>query len=97
MQYDNRYFSQTGYRIDNDQVYSFFQANGAVATFGYRTSRSIFLLGCPVQMFQSQVVQVCAQGPALLNLLDPDIFPYTQVNGSGFPVRTPASKARRRR
>jgi hypothetical protein len=35
---------------------------------------------------QRQVAQVCADGqPRLVNLLDPEIFPYTQVNGSTFP------------
>jgi hypothetical protein len=37
-------------------------------------------------MFQRQVIQNCpSQGVALINLLDPEIFPYTQVNGSTFP------------
>jgi hypothetical protein len=39
-----------------------------------------------VQFFQRQIIQVCpSQGPALINMLDPDIFPYTEVNGSHFP------------
>jgi len=85
--HDDRYFSQTGYRIDNDQVWSFFQSYGAVSTFGYPTSRMITFLGCPVQFFQRQIIQVCpSQGPALINMLDPDIFPYTNVNGSQFPA-----------
>jgi hypothetical protein len=84
--HDERYFSQTGYRVDDDQVWSFFQAQGGIATFGYPTSRTIIFLGCPVQFFQRQIIQVCAgQGPALINLLDPDIFSYTRVNGSTFP------------
>jgi hypothetical protein len=49
--HDDRYFSQTGYRIDNDDVWSFFQQYGAVGTFGYPTSRMMTFLGCPVQMF----------------------------------------------
>jgi hypothetical protein len=85
--HDDRYFSQTGYRIDNDDVWSFFQQYGAVGTFGYPTSRMMTFLGCPVQMFQRHIVQDCAgQGAALINLLDPEIFPYTQVNGSTFPA-----------
>jgi hypothetical protein len=83
---EGRYFSQTGYRIDNDQVFSFFQTYGGVQTFGYPVSRTVTFLGCPVQFFQRQIIQVCAsQGPALINMLDPDIFPYTKVNGSTFP------------
>ena len=85
MVHDDRYFSQTGFRIDNDDVWGFFQQYGGITTFGYPTSRMMTFLGCPVQMFQRHVIQDCAgQGAALINLLDPDIFPYTQVNGSTF-------------
>ena len=83
---DDRYFSQTGYRIDSDDIWNFFNQFGGVQTFGFPTSRMISFLGCPVQMFQRQVIQVCpGQGAALINLLDPEIFPYTMVNGSTFP------------
>jgi len=45
------------------------------------------LLGCQAQMFQRQIVQVCTDGqPRLMNVLDPDLFPYTHVNGSTFPA-----------
>jgi hypothetical protein len=91
--HDDRYFAQTGYRIDNDEVWSFFQQYGGVATFGYPTSRMVTFLGCPVQMFQRHIIQGCAgQGAALINLLDPEIFPYTQVNGSTFPAPAPISQ-----
>jgi len=84
--HDERYFSQTGYRIDNEEVWSFFNQYGNTATFGYPVSRTISFLGCPVQFFQRQIIQVCpGQGAALMNMLDPEIFPYTRVNGSVFP------------
>jgi hypothetical protein len=86
MTHDERWFSQTGYRIDDDGMWAFFQQYGGITTFGYPTSRIFTFLGCPVQMFQRQVIQNCpSQGVALINLLDPEIFPYTQVNGSTFP------------
>jgi hypothetical protein len=92
--HDERYFSQTGYRIDNDQIWNFFQSYGMVQTFGYPTSRVFTFLGCPVQFFQRQVIQNCAgAGAALINILDPGIFPYTKVNGSTFPAPDPAMKA----
>ncbi|HEY1296681.1 MAG TPA: hypothetical protein VGJ60_26690, partial [Chloroflexota bacterium] len=92
--HDDRYFSQTGYRIDNDQIYSFFQQYGTVQTFGFPTSRTFNWLGCPVQFFQRQIIQNCpAAGAALINILDPDIFPYTMVNGSSFPPPDPTMKA----
>ena len=92
--HDDRYFSQTGYRIDNDSVWSFFQGYGGVQTFGYPTSRTFTFIGCPVQFFQRQVIQICAgAGAALLNILDPGIFPYTKVNGSTFPAPNDQMKA----
>jgi hypothetical protein len=54
----------------------------------------MLFLGCPVQMFQRHIIQVCpGQGAALINLLDPEIFPYTQVNGSTFPAPDGQMKA----
>ena len=92
--HDDRYFSQTGYRIDNDQIWNFFQSYGMVQTFGYPTSRVFSFLGCPVQFFQRQVIQNCpGAGAALINILDPEIFPYTKVNGSTFPAPDPTLKA----
>jgi hypothetical protein len=93
MAHDDRYFSQTGYRIDNDDVWNFFNQYGGIETFGYPTSRMMTFLGCPVQMFQRQIIQVCqGQGAALINMLDPEIFPYTMVNGSTFPSADPTMK-----
>lgn len=92
--HDERYFSQTGYRIENDQVWGFFTQYGGVSAFGYPTSRTVTFLGCPVQFFQRQIIQVCGgQGAALINMLDPEIFPYTRVNGSVFPAPDDAMKA----
>jgi hypothetical protein len=91
--HDDRYFSQTGYRIDNDDIWNFFNQYGGIETFGYPTSRMMTFIGCPVQMFQRQIIQVCqGQGAALINMLDPDIFPYTTVNGSTFPAADPTMK-----
>ncbi|HEV7664948.1 MAG TPA: hypothetical protein VGQ62_15565, partial [Chloroflexota bacterium] len=83
--HDAQYYQQTGFRVD-DQAVSFFQSRGAVDTFGYPISRLFTFLGCPVQMYQRLIIQLCpGSGPALINLLDPEIFPYTRVNGSVFP------------
>ena len=85
--HDDRYFGQTGYRIDDDNVWAFYTQYGGLSTFGYPVSRMMPFLGCPVQMFQRQIIQVCpGSGAALINMLDPEIFPYTQVNGSTFPA-----------
>jgi hypothetical protein len=54
--------------------------------FGFPVSRPFVLLGCDVQIFQRQIAQACAgQGVTLMNLLDPEIFPYEHVNGSALP------------
>jgi len=91
--HDDRYFAQTGYRIDNDPIWSFFGQYGGLSTFGYPVSRQMTFLGCPVQMFQRQIIQACpGSGVALINMLDPDIFPYTRVNGSNFPAPDAALK-----
>jgi len=93
MAHDERYFVQTGYRVDSDQVWGFFNDYGGVSTFGYPVSRTMTFLGCPVQMFQALIIQICGNNPpALINMLDPDIFPYTQVNGSTFPPADDAMK-----
>jgi hypothetical protein len=92
--HDAQFFVQTGFRVD-DQAVSFFQSRGSVDTFGYPISRLFTFLGCPVQMYQRLIIQLCpGAGPQLINLLDPDIFPYTRVNGSVFPTPDDALKAR---
>jgi polysaccharide biosynthesis protein PslG len=88
---DPRFFAQTGFRLDTDAFWSFFQARGGVRTFGYPVSRTFKLDGFPVQIFQRIVVQLQPDGSvATLNLLDPGLMPYTQINGSTFPAPDPA-------
>jgi hypothetical protein len=83
---DERYFNETNFRIANDSFWSFFNSRGGVETFGFPVSRQFGFLGCPVQMFQRLIMQQCGTGPVgLINMLDPDIFPYTVVNTSVFP------------
>jgi hypothetical protein len=86
--HDNRYFNETHFRIDDDAIFSFFQARGQVDTFGFPVSRTFNFLGCAVQVFQRQIAQRCGGGTQvqLMNVLDPEIFPYTRVNGSIFPA-----------
>ena len=55
-------------------------------TFGFPVSRTFTFLGCSVQVFQRQIAQRCGGTQVqLMNVLDPEIFPYTRVNGSIFP------------
>jgi len=84
--HDNRYFPQTGYRIDNDVIWDYFNRRGGVPTFGYPTSRTFTFQGFVVQFFQRRIVQLSPDGQArLLNLLDPGLLPYTSFNFSTFP------------
>ncbi|HEY3059854.1 MAG TPA: hypothetical protein VGL99_12850 [Chloroflexota bacterium] len=86
-QEDPRFFSQTGYRIDNDAFWDFFQHRGGVRTFGYPVSRLFQLDGFFVQIFQREVMQRQADGSVqTLNLLDQGLMPYTRINGSTFPA-----------
>ena len=92
--HDERYFAETGYRIDDDGIWSYFLARGRVPVFGFPVSRTFVLLGCRVQIFQRQIAQNCAgRDVGLMNLLDPDIFPYDHINGSQLPPPDPALKA----
>jgi hypothetical protein len=96
--HDERYFAQTGYRVEHDQIWALFTAIGGVDTFGFPVSRTFRLEECEVQLFQRHVAQSCGGGPAaLLNLLDPEFFPYsptggTRINGSSFPAPDSALK-----
>ncbi|HEY1295830.1 MAG TPA: hypothetical protein VGJ60_22360 [Chloroflexota bacterium] len=88
---DPRFFTQTGYRVDMDPFWSFFQTRGGVRTFGYPVSRAFKLDGFPVQIFQRVVIQLQPDGSvATLNLLDSGVLPYTRINGSTFPAADPA-------
>jgi len=92
--HDERYFNETGYRIDNDAIWSYFRARGRVPVFGFPVSRPFVLLGCAVQIFQRQIAQACEGRPAaLMNLLDPEMFPYERVNGSTLPPPDAGLKA----
>jgi hypothetical protein len=93
---DGRYFAETNFRVGNDAFWNYFQSRGAIDTFGFPVSRQFGFLGCQVQIFQRSIMQQCGDNAsvALLNLLDPELFPYTQVNGSVFPPADDAIKNR---
>ncbi len=86
---DARYFSPTGFRIDNDAIWEYFQVRGGVKNFGYPISRIFQFLGFTTQFFQRHVVQIGPAGPRLVNLLDPELIPYTTINTSTFPPYDP--------
>src|SRR5581483_2070766 len=85
-QRDERFFPQSGFRIDNDKIWDYFQHRGKVNAFGYPISRTFRFLGFTTQFFQRHIVQIGPDGNArLLNLLDPGLMPVDRINGSTFP------------
>jgi hypothetical protein len=89
-QQDARYFSDTGFRIDNDKVWDYFSKRGGKKTFGLPTSRTFQFMGAPTQFFQRHVLQVTASGVRPLNLLEQGLMPYTTFSGSTFPAEDAA-------
>ncbi|MGE3272471.1 MAG: N-acetylmuramoyl-L-alanine amidase [Chloroflexota bacterium] len=88
-QIDERLFPQTGYRVSEDQFWSYFQRRGGVRTFGYPVSNVFTLQGFRVQIFQRAVLQQQPSGSVgIMNVLD-DLLPYTEINGSQFPAADP--------
>jgi hypothetical protein len=83
---DPRMFPQTGYRVDNDAFWDYFQRRGGLSTFGFPASQEFTFLGCATQFYQRLVMQRCGGGGiATLNLLDEGLLPYTTMDGSTFP------------
>ncbi len=83
---DARYFPQTGFRIDNDAIWTYFMGRGGIDAFGYPVSRTFRFLGFVTQFFQRQLVQVGPDGNArFMNLLDPGLMGFNTINFSTFP------------
>ena len=89
--HDARFFSQTGFRIDNDVFWDYFNKRGGINTFGYPVSRTFTFLGFTTQFFQREIMQIGPDGGArTMNILDPGLMPYTRINGSTFPAPDPS-------
>lgn len=81
-----RHFPQSGFSVDNDAFWDYFIHRGGIRTLGYPISRTFQFQGHPTQFFQRVVLQEMPGGEVQrLNLLDPDLLPYTRINGSQFP------------
>jgi hypothetical protein len=81
------YFPETGFAVDEPKFVEYFSRRGRVPTFGFPISRTIRFQGLPTQFFQRIVIQLSPDGSVRpLNLLDPGLLPYTQINGSTFPA-----------
>ncbi|GEM_PF-893832 len=89
--HDNRYFVETGFRVDNDKIWDYFQHRGKLNTFGFPVSRTFLFQGFMTQFFQRQIVQIGPDGNArLVNLLDPGLMPVNRINQSTYPAYDPA-------
>ena len=83
-------FPQTGYRIADDAFWAYFSRRGGVRTFGYPVSNRFTLMGFKVQVYQRAVLQLQPDGSVtMMNILDPGLMPYTNINGSVFPAPDP--------
>ncbi|HEX5417981.1 MAG TPA: hypothetical protein VFZ25_20170 [Chloroflexota bacterium] len=83
------YYPITGFAISGAFL-DYFQHRGGVDTFGYPISRPFPLLGSQVQLFQRRALELRPDGTVgQLNLLDPGMMPYTQINDATFPAVDP--------
>jgi hypothetical protein len=92
--HDSLYDTFTDFRRD-PSFDAFYQAHGRRDSFGDVISRPFRLLGCQVQMFQRAIMQDCSGTGSpiqLMNILDPELMPYTPINGSNYPSVDPATK-----
>jgi hypothetical protein len=88
--HDQRYFPQTGYRLDDDAIWSYFATRGGVQTFGYPVSVAFPFLGFWTQLFQRQALSdFGASGVSRLNLLDPEFMPISSLGSLTFPPFDP--------
>ena len=82
----SRFFPQTGFAVESEAFFAYFQSRGGEGTFGFPVSRAFTLQGFPVQVFQRAVLQQAPDGSVrLLNLLDPGLMPVTSINFAQFP------------
>jgi hypothetical protein len=91
---DPRVFSDTGFSIADDAIWSFFDANGGAATFGSPISRELSLPGSSgqVQLFQNAALMRQTDGSVqALPLAGANLLPYTSLAGLSVPPIDPAT------
>ncbi len=72
-----RYFSDTGFGIGDENIWTYFVRRGGVRTFGMPISRQFTLLGTQYQLFEKGMLTVDAAGSvSLVNLLEDPFLPY---------------------
>ena len=84
---DSRSFPDTGFSIQDDAIWNFFNQHGGTAVFGEPISREFTLYGYPVQLFERLGLVVLPDGTVqALELPGPGYLPYTSFNGSTVPA-----------
>jgi hypothetical protein len=85
---------ENGFSVANAQFLEYFKVRGGKNSFGLPITREFDLMGSPTQIYQRQVMQLTEDGGVrTLNLLDNDLMPYTNFNGSVLPGPDDALKA----
>jgi hypothetical protein len=85
---------ENGFSVANAQFLEYFKLRGGKNSFGLPVTREFDLLGSPTQIYQRQVMQLAEDGSVhTLNLLDPELMPYTRFNGSVLPGPDDALKS----
>ncbi|MGE3267500.1 MAG: hypothetical protein AB7P40_02055 [Chloroflexota bacterium] len=92
-QQDARYFADTGFRIDDDKIWDYFNKRGGKRTFGLPTSRTFPFMGAPTQFFQRHVLQIVNGSVHTLNLLEDGLLSYTTIAGTTLPDVDPSVTA----
>jgi hypothetical protein len=95
--HDERFFEQTGYRVDSDRIWAYFQARGGASVFGQPISGAFPAYWgqdcCTVQIFERGAIQAGAGSVVLLNLLDPPFLPATSARAGLYPPPDEAVRA----
>ncbi|HZT07042.1 MAG TPA: hypothetical protein VFC51_08430 [Chloroflexota bacterium] len=86
----NRYFSETGFGIGDDNMWNYFVRRGGLRTFGFPISRMFVLSGQSVQLFEKGMLAVDDSGNVTtLNLLEDPFLPYDQLGDLSLPDDDP--------
>ena len=81
-----RAFSDTGYTVADDAIWTFFSRHGGTAVFGAPISREFTLYGSPVQLFEQAALQVRPDGGVqVMPLTGPGLLPYSHLGGLTVP------------
>jgi hypothetical protein len=83
---DARNFPDTGYTVEDDAIWAFFQAHGGADTFGAPISREMAMQGLQLQIFQNAALQIQTDGSVQpVQLTGDGWLPYTSFGGLTVP------------